>query len=100
MSCAKESPKGHRKLNFPQALEAAVQMGTTILTEAKYRFLATLGQFDWNSLSWIDLIDDKDPESTHIAYCNSGGVLIRSEKRLNNNLIRRRIRSFRASLLV
>jgi Protein of unknown function (DUF4256) len=65
--CATESPSGRRstcydgealrarKENKPlhSAIEMAEQMGITILDEAQYRYLQTLGEFDLKTSSWI-----------------------------------------------
>lgn len=66
--CSTESPAGRRSLCFDrQALDArkenrpagcatdmATAMGVTLLTEADYRALQTLGVFDAKTSSWID----------------------------------------------
>jgi hypothetical protein len=65
--CAAESPKGRRSICYdPEALESrkehkptnsamnmAAEMGIEVLTEAQYRHLQTLGNFDAKSSSWI-----------------------------------------------
>jgi hypothetical protein len=65
--CAAESPAGRRSLcydrdaldsrkeNKPQgsAVEMAVDMGIELLTEAQYRALQELGEFDVKTSSWI-----------------------------------------------
>lgn len=65
--CAAESPSGRRSLCFdrealdsrkehkPQgsAVEAAAAMGVELLTEAQYRALQQLGEFDLKTSSWI-----------------------------------------------
>jgi hypothetical protein len=65
--CAAESPAGRRSLcydraalearkeNRPQgsAVEAADAMGVELLTEAQYRALQALGEFDLKTSSWI-----------------------------------------------
>ena len=65
--CSAESPKGRRSLcydrealesrkqNKPEgsALELAAAMGVEILTEAQYRELQKLGEFDTKTSSWI-----------------------------------------------
>jgi Protein of unknown function (DUF4256) len=65
--CAAESPSGRRSLcydrkaldsrkeNKPKgaALEMAATMGITLLNEAQYRALQTLGAFDLKTSSWI-----------------------------------------------
>lgn len=65
--CSAESPKDRRsfcydraaldarKENKPKnnAMDAAAAMGITILTEAQYRELQTLGNFDTKTSSWI-----------------------------------------------
>jgi Protein of unknown function (DUF4256) len=70
--CAAESPTGRRSLCFdPAALDArkenkpagsalgmATAMGIELLTEAQYRALQTLGEFDTKTSSWIDTPPD------------------------------------------
>jgi hypothetical protein len=65
--CAAESPAGRRSLcydraaldarkeNKPQgsALEMAAAMGIELLTEAQYRVLQALGEFDTKTSSWV-----------------------------------------------
>lgn len=65
--CSPESPTGRRSLCFDQAaldarkenkpsgsaLEAAKEMGIRLLTEAEYRHLQTLGEFDRKTSSWV-----------------------------------------------
>lgn len=65
--CAAESPPGRRSLcydgealrsrkeNKPEgsAVEAAVALGIELLTEAQYRELQQLGEFDTKTSSWI-----------------------------------------------
>jgi hypothetical protein len=65
--CATESPAGRRSLcydrealdsrkeNKPQgsAVEMAVDMGIELLTEAQYRALQELGEFDVKTSSWV-----------------------------------------------
>jgi hypothetical protein len=65
--CAAESPIGRRSLCYdgaaldsrkehkPQgsAVEMAADMGVELLTEAQYRALQTLGEFDVKTSSWI-----------------------------------------------
>ncbi|KUK91574.1 MAG: hypothetical protein XE04_0996 [Marinimicrobia bacterium 46_43] len=66
--CAPESPEGRRSLCYDQeALESrkknkpaggasaiAEAMGITLLTEAEYRHLQTLGAFDTTTSSWLE----------------------------------------------
>jgi hypothetical protein len=66
--CSAESPAGRRsacydaparvsrKENAPEssALEAAASMGIDLLTEAQYRALQALGEFDTKTSSWIE----------------------------------------------
>jgi hypothetical protein len=66
--CSEESPQGRRSLcydrkaldarkeNKPEnsALDVAKEIGVTLLTEAEYRKLQTLGKFDMKTSSWID----------------------------------------------
>jgi Protein of unknown function (DUF4256) len=70
--CAAESPAGRRstcydqqarqarKENAPEhsAVEMAAAMGIELLTEAQYRALQTLGEFDMKTSSWIDTPPD------------------------------------------
>ncbi len=65
--CSKESPKGRRSLCYDQAalhsrkehkpknsaLKMAADMGIELLTEAHYRKLQQLGEFDTTTSSWI-----------------------------------------------
>ncbi|HOZ75941.1 MAG TPA: DUF4256 domain-containing protein [Flavobacterium sp.] len=65
--CSAESPKGRRSLCYdPQALDArkehkpqgsaqelAAGMGINLLTEAEYRELQQLGEFDTKTSSWV-----------------------------------------------
>lgn len=65
--CSPESPAGRRSLcydrgaldsrkeNRPQgsAVESAAEMGVELLTEAQYRELQQLGEFDTKTSSWI-----------------------------------------------
>lgn len=67
VDCAAESPKGRRSLcydrealesrkDFPpadSALERAAAMGIALLTEAEYRDLQALGEFDTKTSSWL-----------------------------------------------
>lgn len=66
--CAAESPNGRRnvcydhaglmsrKENRPEnnALDMAAAMGVALLTEAQYRELQTLGEFDMKTSSWLE----------------------------------------------
>ena len=66
--CARESPEGRRSLCYDdQALESrkknkpagsasamAEAMGVSLLTEAEYRHLQTLGAFDTTTSSWLE----------------------------------------------
>ncbi|HYD76377.1 MAG TPA: DUF4256 domain-containing protein [Ramlibacter sp.] len=70
--CSLESPAGRRSLcydaaalyarkeNKPQgsAVEAAAEMGIELLTEAQYRELQALGEFDLKTSSWIRTPND------------------------------------------
>lgn len=70
--CSPESPIGRRSLCYDrQALEArkenkpegsavemALAMGVELLTEAQYRALQQLGEFDLKTSSWIDTPQD------------------------------------------
>jgi len=65
--CAPESPSGRRSLCYDKAaldarkenkpaasaVEAAAAMGVSLLTEAEYRQLQTLGEFDRKTSSWV-----------------------------------------------
>lgn len=65
--CSAESPKGRRSLCYDRealesrkahkpnnsALELATAMGVELLTEAQYRHLQTLGEFDTRTSSWV-----------------------------------------------
>lgn len=65
--CAEESPKGRRSLCYDRAswesrkenkpadnaMDMAKEMGIEILTEAQYRELQMLGQFDRKTSSWV-----------------------------------------------
>jgi hypothetical protein len=65
--CSAESPSGRRSLCFDgaalaarkankpagSAMELAAEMGVAILTEAEYRALQQLGEFDRKTSSWI-----------------------------------------------
>jgi hypothetical protein len=65
--CSPESPAGRRSLCFDRAaldgrkenkpsgsvLEMAKAMGVALLTEAEYRHLQTLGEFDRKTSSWV-----------------------------------------------
>ncbi|MBN8488759.1 MAG: DUF4256 domain-containing protein, partial [Burkholderiales bacterium] len=67
VDCAPESPAGRRSLcydgaalatrkeNKPRgsALDEAAALGITVLDEAQYRHLQTLGEFDRKTSSWI-----------------------------------------------
>lgn len=65
--CAAESPKGRRSLCYDRegqvsrkehqpennALDLAAALGITLLTEAEYRALQKLGEFDLKTSSWV-----------------------------------------------
>lgn len=65
--CSAESPKGRRSVCYDRAawesrkehkpentaMDMAAEMGVEILTEAQYRFMQTLGEFDTKTSSWI-----------------------------------------------
>lgn len=67
VDCAPESPVGRRSLCYDRAaldarkqakpegsaVEAAREMGVEILTEAQYRTLQALGEFDLKTSSWL-----------------------------------------------
>lgn len=68
IDCSAESPKGRRSLCYDReahqsrkehkpagsAMEAAAAMGIELLTEAQYRDLQQLGEFDTKTSSWIE----------------------------------------------
>lgn len=70
--CSAESPAGRRSLCFDRdalharkenkpagsATEAAAAMGIELLTEAQYRQLQQLGEFDTKTSSWLATPDD------------------------------------------
>jgi hypothetical protein len=72
VDCAAESPDGRRSLCYDakarkerkehapagSALEMADTMGVELLTEAEYRALQTLGEFDLKTSSWVVTPDD------------------------------------------
>lgn len=72
VDCSPESPKGRRSVCYdPEALESrkehkpkhsaigmAAEMGIAILTEAEYKELQKLGEFDLKTSSWIATPDD------------------------------------------
>jgi hypothetical protein len=65
--CAEQSPAGRRSLCYDQAahearkahqpedsaMHMAAVMGIELLTEADYRYLQTLGEFDTKTSSWV-----------------------------------------------
>lgn len=65
--CSPESPKGRRSVCFDRAalnsrkehkpktsaMDMADEMGVTLLTEAQYRELQKLGEFDLKTSSWV-----------------------------------------------
>lgn len=67
IDCAAESPKGRRNLCYDRAaqdgrkefkpennaVDLAAAMGVELLTEARYRALQTLGNFDTATSSWV-----------------------------------------------
>jgi hypothetical protein len=70
--CSTESPMGRRSLCYDRealhsrkehkprssAVEMAAAMGIDLLTEAQYRELQTLGEFDMKTSSWVDTPSD------------------------------------------
>lgn len=70
--CSPESPSGRRSLCYDRAalnsrkqnkpngcaVETAAEMGLELLSEAQYRALQELGQFDTKTSSWIATPDD------------------------------------------
>lgn len=83
VDCAKESPKGRRSICYDQAaLEArkkhkpensaanmAAEMGIEILTEAEYRALQELEEFDLKTSTWIKT-PDKIRQLGGALYCD------------------------------
>jgi hypothetical protein len=67
VDCSAQSPKGRRSVCYDRealdarkehkpkssAVEMATAMGATLLTEAEYRRLQELGQFDTTTSSWV-----------------------------------------------
>ncbi len=67
VDCSAETPKGRRSVCFDgealsarkefkpraSAVEMAAAMGVALLTEAQYRELQTLGEFDLKTSSWV-----------------------------------------------
>ena len=70
--CSAESPSGRRSLCFDRqawqsrkknrpknnAIDVAAEMGIDLLTEAQYRALQELGEFDLKTSSWVQTPDD------------------------------------------
>ena len=70
--CSAESPKGRRSVCYDRearesrkehqpkssAVEMAAEMGVALLTEAEYRALQALGEFDTKTSSWIETPPD------------------------------------------
>lgn len=70
--CSAESPTGRRSLCFDRAalqarkenkpagnaVDAAATLGVVLLSEAQYRHLQTLGEFDLKTSSWIETPPD------------------------------------------
>ncbi len=70
--CSAESPAGRRSLCFDReafdsrkenkpagnAVDAAIAMGISLLTEQQYRNLQQLGEFDTKTSSWVATPDD------------------------------------------
>jgi hypothetical protein len=91
MDCAKQSPKGRRSLcydgearesrkEYPpenSALEMAEAMGIEVLTEAQYRSLQKLGEFDTTTSSWIITPPDiRERGGALFGDCRYGHVFI------------------------
>lgn len=72
VDCAAESPKGRRSVCYDRAglesrrgnappadtaVDMAAAMGIELLTEAQYRELQTLGEFDLKTSSWVQTPD-------------------------------------------
>jgi hypothetical protein len=67
MDCSPESPKGRRSVCYDRqglesrkehrpennAIDMATEMGIELLTEAQYRYLQQLGEFDAKTSSWV-----------------------------------------------
>jgi hypothetical protein len=72
VDCSAESPAGRRSVCFDRegwesrkahrpehnALDMAAEMGIGLLTEAQYRELQELGEFDTRTSSWVSTPDD------------------------------------------
>ena len=72
MDCSAESPKGRRSVCYDHealesrkkhkpensAIEMATEMGIELLTEAQYRELQKLGNFDLKTSSWVQTPDN------------------------------------------
>ena len=70
--CSAESPSGRRSLCFDRkawqsrkknrpknnVIDVAAEMGIELLTEAQYRALQELGEFDLKTSSWVQTPDD------------------------------------------
>jgi hypothetical protein len=91
MDCAKQSPKGRRSVcydgearesrkEYPpenSALEMAEAMGIEVLTEAQYRSLQKLGEFDTTTSSWIITPPDiRERGGALFGDCRYGHVFI------------------------
>lgn len=71
MDCSKQSPAGRRSLCFDaaawesrkqnkprdSAMQVAEELGVELLTEAEYRALQELGEFDTTTSSWVQTPD-------------------------------------------
>jgi hypothetical protein len=72
VDCSAQSPKGRRSVCYDRealnarkehkpkssAVEMATAMGATLLTEAEYRRLQELGEFDTTTSSWVQTPDE------------------------------------------
>ncbi len=109
--CSAETPKGRRSLCYDRAglesrkehqpennaLDLAAAMGVELLTEAQYRELQTLGEFDLKTSSWVQ---------TPAAIRKLGGALF-ADRRYDTVFVYHNgaqsyyaVRGFRASLRV
>ena len=109
--CSAESPKGRRSCCYDReglesrkehqpetsAMDAAAEMGITLLTEENYRHLQTLGEFDTKTSSWLQ---------TPVDIRKLGGALF-ADRRYNRVFVYHNgagsyysVRGFRGSLHV
>ncbi|UXY15490.1 DUF4256 domain-containing protein [Chitiniphilus purpureus] len=91
VDCSTESPTGHRSIcydwaameagkeNKPESnvVEMAVAMGIEILTEAPYRELQQLGDFDTKTSSWVQTpVDIRKPDGALFCDRRYGRVFV------------------------